>query len=475
MNRRFDSAWFGVGAVVATVTLVGAHRTGEAAVSMGAMDLSLPVGSSAAIFVVVILTIFNALTQASKSATKAIKPVHVRMLRETDPKAADRLQWFVDQRSQILAANSMASKTLRLFIVFFGYLLSIDLTRTGHDQWKCPLDGLTITLVAVVVTVAIGAVNLVFAELLPTTVGGVRPQRVALRLTAFTHMVAALFRYPAQWVIGLTTGVSSRFAPSADETPQNQVEEEIKTIVASAQVTGEIESEEQELLHSVFEFTDTVAREVMTPRVDVDAAPVESDPATIVKLMRETGHSRIPLFEETDDQIVGIIHAKDLLMAMVDNRDVEVRSLMRPALFVPENKDVHELLTDMRTHRAQFAVVQDEFGGTAGIVTIEDIVEELVGDIMDEYDNEEPDVVHTGVGHVVKGGTHIDDVNDELGTSFSSDEFDTIGGFVFGLFGRQPKLGESIVADGHRFTIAGTDGRRILRLRIEPTEPEHTP
>jgi putative hemolysin len=146
---------------------------------------------------------------------------------------------------------------------------------------------------------------------------------------------------------------------------------------------------------------------------------------------------------------------------------------MRPALFVPEGKNLHELLTEMRMSRSHIAVVQDEYGGTAGVVTIEDIVEQLVGDIVDEYDVEEPEVVPMGDhGFLVDGKAHIDDVNREVGSSLDSEEFDTIGGYVFGLFGRQPKLGESIEADGYCFTVADTDGRRVHRLRIEKVTAE---
>ena len=262
--------------------------------------------------------------------------------------------------------------------------------------------------------------------------------------------------------------LTSRFGGEASFEFQNQVEEEIKTIVESAEESGEIEVDERELLHSVFEFTDTVAREIMTPRVDLDAVPIKCDPQEVMKVIQESGHSRIPLYEETDDQIVGIVHAKDLLKAAMENRGpINLRSLMRPALFVPENKSLHDLLKDMRQERTQLAVVQDEFGGTAGIVTVEDIVEELLGDIVDEYDIEEPEIVSDHGSFIVEGKAHVDDVNAALGSTFESEEFDTIGGYVFGIFGRQPVLNECIDSDGWRFCIVDSDGRRIGKLRIE--------
>jgi CBS domain containing-hemolysin-like protein len=246
------------------------------------------------------------------------------------------------------------------------------------------------------------------------------------------------------------------------------LEEEIKTLAESGEESGQIESDERELIHSVFEFADTVAREIMTPRVDLDAMPVKSDPADVVRVIEETGHSRIPLYEATDDDILGVVHAKDLLGAMAQGRTVELRKLIRPVLTVPEGKGLRELMGEMRAARTQMAIVQDEFGGTAGVVTVEDIVEELVGDIVDEYDAEESDIVPVEDGWLVSGKTHLDELNDRIGSEFDTNEFDTIGGFVFGQFGRQPKEGEFVEVDLYRFTVNETDGRRVQQLRIEP-------
>jgi putative hemolysin len=251
----------------------------------------------------------------------------------------------------------------------------------------------------------------------------------------------------------------------------NQMGEEIRSLVESAEESGQLEADETSLIQSVLEFGETIAREIMTPRTDLDAASIETNPYDLVEIIQQSGHSRIPIFEGTDDEIVGIIHAKDLLMAIIRGKPVNLRSLMRPALYVTENKNVHDLLAEMRHHRTQLAVIKDEFGGTSGIVTIEDIIEELVGEIQDEYDNEGPIVSEAGTGFVVEGKTHLDDVNEEIGTTFESEDFDTIGGYVFGLFGRQPRQGEWIEYENHQFTVAETDGKRILKVRIEQLQP----
>ena len=209
----------------------------------------------------------------------------------------------------------------------------------------------------------------------------------------------------------------------------------------------------------------------MTPRTDMDSVPIDINPYDLVELIQESGHSRIPIYEGSDDEIVGIVHAKDLFLAMLRGKPVNISTLMRPALFVTENKSIDELLAEMRLTKSQMAVVKDEYGGTSGIVTIEDIIEELVGEIQDEHDDEEPEVSETQEGFLVDGKTHLDDVNEELGSNFESEDFDTIGGYVFGLFGRQPRQDEWLEHDGFQFNIAETDGKRIHRIRILVRDP----
>lgn len=273
-------------------------------------------------------------------------------------------------------------------------------------------------------------------------------------------------------------GIANLFARpaggSATLRQSNLMEEEIRSLVDSAGETGEMESDETELIHSVLEFSDTIAREIMTPRTDLDAVPIDINPYDLVELIQESGHSRIPIYEGSDDDIVGIIHAKDLFLAMLRGKPVNISSLMRPPLYVTENKSIDDLLAEMRLSKSQLAVIKDEYGGTSGIVTIEDIIEELVGEIQDEHDDEDPEFTDSLEGFLVDGKTHLDDVNDEIGSTFESEDFDTIGGFVFGLCGRQPKLGEWLEHNGFQFNIVETDGKRIIKIRIVPSDPLNT-
>jgi putative hemolysin len=406
----------------------------------------------------------SALLVGAETALDLLRPMHVRFAKEKSPKKAERLDWQIDHRASLIAAVVLGRQTAKLAIVFFSLILANKLaaSQTASED----LLGIA-AMYALLMVVPLGLLSMII-DLVPKSYATLHPHRVALRLDRFMRASWALFGVPAALITFVANILTSRFGGQATFEIQNPMEEEIKTIVESAEETGEIETDERELLHSVFEFTDTVAREIMTPRVDMDAVSIKTDPMEIVKIIRESGHSRIPIFEETDDQIIGIVHAKDILLAaMDDSKPLRLRPLLRPALFVPESKGLHDLLREMRVARTQLAVVQDEFGGTAGVVTVEDIVEELIGEIVDEYDVEEPEIVKEGDAYVVGGKAHVDDVNEVLGSDFQSDEFDTIGGFVFGLFGRQPLQNECFDTEPWRFCVAETNGRRILKLRIE--------
>lgn len=420
---------------------------------------------------IVACILVNGVFVGGEIAIELLRPAHVKVMEKEDEKKAQVLQDFLNHKGRYIAACFLGSQTMRFLMIILCFIPSPGLAEALQRWWNLVPGAGPLVLAYVLISIPVAAINVVVGELIPKSYGEIHPIGTILRLKTVIRVFAAIFGPVSAGLAAIANLVSRRFGGKASFAITNQAEEEIKQIVESAQQTGEIEEEERELLHSVFEFTDTVVREVMTPRVDMDAVPVDSDPEEVIQLIQESGHSRIPVYEETDDQIVGIVHAKDLLMALIRNgAEVRLRDLMRPALFVPENKNLHELLKELRNSRGQMAVVQDEFGGTAGIVTIEDIVEELVGDIVDEYDVEEPQIMLNGQGYLVDGKVNIYDLNNKIGSHFESDVFDTVGGYVFGLFGRQPQKGECLEADGYRFTIEDTDGRRIVKLHVAPLE-----
>jgi CBS domain containing-hemolysin-like protein len=222
-------------------------------------------------------------------------------------------------------------------------------------------------------------------------------------------------------------------------------------------------------VENVIDFSETLVRSVMTPRIDMTAVPVAASLPETLQTVIASGHSRLPVFEKTSDTIVGIVHAKDLLPLFADGTAPDsfaLRAVMRPPVFVPESRRVADLLAEMRRSKNQIAVVQDEYGGTAGIVSLEDLLEEIVGDIRDEYDVDEPEMkVLDARESVIDGRMNIADVNDRLGLELSDEEYTTIGGLVFGLLGHEPKEGEHVHRDGVTFVVDQMEKGRVKIVR----------
>ena len=228
------------------------------------------------------------------------------------------------------------------------------------------------------------------------------------------------------------------------------------------------------MIHSIFEFGDTVVREVMTPRTDIIAADTSDPVSRGVELVIQEGYSKLPVFEENIDHIVGVVHDRELLQHVSRGEmETPLGRLMRPIKAIPENKKVAELLREMQAEKVSVAIVIDEYGGTAGLVTIEDLLEEIVGEIMDEYDAEEhdrpPEIRGAGDGqYIVDARMNIDDVNEQLGLHLPTEDFESIGGYTFGLFGRVPIPGERVIIDGGvELIVEKTAGRRLLSVRIK--------
>jgi putative hemolysin len=239
-----------------------------------------------------------------------------------------------------------------------------------------------------------------------------------------------------------------------------------------AEEEGVLEEEEGEMIRSIFEFGDTVAREIMVPRIDMRAAEASTSIGELVDLAVEAGHSRIPIYEGSVDRVTGIFYLKDSLRFLRDGRrDVKVGEIMRPAYFVPESKKVDELLREMQQRRVHVAIVVDEYGGTAGLVTIEDILEEIVGEIQDEFDPEQTMVEHVSENEtIVDAIMTLDDVNDILSIRLEDDDVDTLGGYVYAKLGRVPEGGDAVEEDGVRLVVEAVEGNRITRVRVVKNE-----
>ncbi|NCN04608.1 MAG: HlyC/CorC family transporter [Spirochaetales bacterium] len=225
--------------------------------------------------------------------------------------------------------------------------------------------------------------------------------------------------------------------------------------------------EEQDMIRGVVELSDTTVKEVMVPRIDVVPLNRTSDPKTLLPQIVECGHSRFPVYDGTIDNIVGILYAKDLLRYLLIDEDISIDELLRKPYFVPESMRLDSLLKEMKKRRVHIAIAVDEYGGVSGIICLEDIIEEIIGDIQDEYDNEREDVIAIGDNmYLCDARVNLEDLNEELGIDLPSEDFDTLGGFVFDLFGKIPVRYEKVTLGAITFVIQETDGHKIRTIKI---------
>jgi len=247
-------------------------------------------------------------------------------------------------------------------------------------------------------------------------------------------------------------------------------EKELQAIIEESEEEGIINEEEGDMLASIFEFGETIVREVMVPRTDMVCCPVDASMEELLEVIIRSGHSRFPIFEGTTDRIVGVIYAKDLLRYWGKAPEgLSIRQEMRAPFFVPETKKIEELLKDFKTRRIHLAIAVDEFGGTSGLITIEDLIEEIIGDIQDEYDLEESLFYHEGEGsYLVDARLSLSELEEHLDLEITdNEEVDTVGGYLCHLFGHVPASGEMIEDAGLRMTVLEADERRITQVRLE--------
>jgi CBS domain containing-hemolysin-like protein len=317
----------------------------------------------------------------------------------------------------------------------------------------------------IIATIVMTLLLFVFADVTPKTFAIQRTDTVALFIAppvafigrALGPFANALLKL-ANW---LMPGKGLKEGPYITE-------QELRASAEVASSEGEIEEGEKELIHSIFEFGDTIAREVMVPRPDIVACEDTCSLRDVQTLMLEHGYSRIPVFHEDLDDVVGVVFAKDVLRALHQGEmDMPLADIVRPAHFVPESKRVADLLKEMQQEKFHQALVTDEYGSVTGIVSLEDLLEELVGEITDEYDVEEPEMVELGDGVFrVSGKTSIDDVNEMLGVRLPDEEWDTVGGLVLDIFGKIPDAGEEAGFEGLRFRAEEVQGRRVATVVI---------
>jgi CBS domain containing-hemolysin-like protein len=313
--------------------------------------------------------------------------------------------------------------------------------------------------------------HVVVGELVPKGISLGHSERTALLVAPPVRLFFFVFK-PLIWFLQKSSDVTLRLLglepPGADGAAYSEAE--LKLLLERSTVEGELEEEEQEMLYKVFDFADKEAADVMVPRPEVVVVAADMPPEECLSKVLDSPYTRFPVYRETPEHIVGVLHLRDLLNAMNDRgiAGVQIEEMLRPPYIVPETKDIAALLTEFRRTNQHMAIVVDEYGDMEGIVTLEDVIEEIVGEIEDEFDLPDESVERLDDGRIRIDGTFpIDDFNEEFGTELPIEDYHTMGGYVFGLLGRAPEQGDQIEEDGLRLTVVDLEGTRIERLEVE--------
>lgn len=399
------------------------------------------------------LIICSAFFSASETALTSLSRIRLRNMVEERIKNADKISRLLDDPNRLLSSILVGNNLVNNGASALTTALAIQMFHgdTGSG--------------AGVATAFITIVILIFGEITPKTIAAQKAERVALVVVNVIAVVVFVLR-PAVRVLNVVTGgLIHLFGCDPHERSPIITEAELKTIVNVSHEEGVLESEERIMINNIFDFGDAKAKDVMTPRTDVAAVSYDVTYDAFVELIKEEGYSRLPVYRDDIDNIIGILYVKDIFF--VDANDFSAEEYMREAFFTYETKPVAELFAQMRSNRLAVAIVLDEYGGTAGLATLEDIIEEIMGEIVDEYDDEQDEIeVIQENEYVVEGSTRLEDFNKMVGSTLESDEVDTIAGYVLMVLGNFPNGGEHLELDGLEIIVEEMDKNRIAKLRV---------
>ena len=424
-------------------------------------------GYLSSVITLLLLALAHGAVNLAYSALVNARPAALREQAEEGSVRARRVLALVERFARLTVTYQFA-----LLLLHFGIAAAAVLGLAAPLAGQFPQIAPGLVYAAVVLAAAL--VTLIVGDLVPSALGSAHAERLAgFGLAVMRPLLVVLGP-----VVALATSLSQAFSRAfgGDTLVASVTEEEIMTLVDAGQKEGAIEDEEKEMILSVLQFGETMVYEVMVPRLDIVALEINTSFDDALRRFIESGHSRIPVYRDTIDNIEGLLYAKDLLSVFHQNggsgaaRPQSIRELMRPAYFVPETKLAGPLLKELQTSKIHMAIVVDEYGGTAGLVTIENLIEEIVGDIQDEYDvNEEAEYVPDGPdAYVIDASMNLDDVNDLLDVDLPTEDNSTLGGFIYSRVGRVPTVGEIVEDEANDLImrVESVDGRRIRKVRV---------
>jgi putative hemolysin len=424
--------------------------------------------SSIPIIILLVLISFHAFFAAAEVAIVSIRKSRLNQLIEEGHKSAQWVSDMAEDATRLLTTTQLALKLLG----FLAVALAASIYEGPLADWLAALNPSSLSqasysLAILIITLGLVFLILIFGELIPKQLAARNPEPFVFWAIYPMRATAVAAMPLAQVAVRINQLLTSHGDQAAHGLPFI-IEEEIKTLVDAGEEGGFIEEEEKMMIYSIFEFGDTLAREVMVPRIDMVALEVNTSISDALDVVLQAGHSRIPVFEETIDNIVGILYAKDLLGYWRDDTSsLQIRSILRNVYYIPETKKVDELLQELQQRKVHIAIVVDEYGGTAGLVTIEDILEEIVGEIQDEYDSEESFMEVISDDEIVfHGRMDLDDVNHIMNLELPTDRSDTLGGLVYSNLGRVPVVGDKVRIQNVEITVLSVVKRQIKKVKV---------
>ncbi len=405
------------------------------------------------IVLLVFLLMASAFFSASETSLMSLSKIRIRYMEEEGVKGAKLVASLIEKSGDLLSS-----------ILVGNNLVNIAATSVSTSLFLSIYGSKGVAIATAVMTVLV----LIFGEITPKTIAANSPEKLALIVAKPINLIMKIAK-PAVWVFNLLTGIIFKILGIDNNGAKPFItEEELKTMVNVSHEEGVLEMEEREIINNVFQFGDMQAKEAMIQRLDMVAVSIEDTYDEIIELFKTEKLSRLPVYKESIDDIVGILNIKDIIFLSDEEiNKFDIKDYVREAFFTYEFKKITQLLEEMKKEKSQMAIVVDEYGGTAGLLTIEDLVEVIVGDIDDEYDEEEEEIVKVSENeYVVEGSTKISDVNEILGINFESEEFDSIGGFIIGYLKRIPEEHELIEVENVKFNVESIDKNRINKIRI---------
>ena len=409
-------------------------------------------GDGIQLLILILLLLMSAFFSSAETALTTVNKIRVRTLAENGDKQAEYVLKIIEDPSKMLSAILIGNNVVNLYASSLATVLATHI-------WGNKIVGIATGILTLLI--------LIFGEITPKTVATIQAERIAFRFAKIIYYIMTVLT-PVIFVVNqLSFLVLKLLRVDVKAKGESITEDELRTIVEVSHEEGVIESDEKKMIYNVFDFGDSVAKDIMVPRIDMTFLDVNASYQEIMDIFRQEKYTRYPVYEETTDNVIGIVNIKDLFLIPKD-KEFKLRDYLREPYYTYEFKKTTELMVELRKTMNSVAIVLDEYGATAGLITLEDMLEEIVGEIRDEYDADEEDSIRkiNPKEYVIEGAMKLDDLDDQLGLDLKSEDYDSVGGYIIGLLDHLPQAGEEVTSGNLRFVVDTVERNRIDKVHL---------